>query len=99
MDNLGFVFIMGGGGVPPFATGASHSWARSSQAGRRTRSFRQIEHAFALTFVWVPRGLSVSTDYLSHAAEGQQHHYTVRTDRFACLDCLWGTAQLRTSGA
>ena len=55
----------------------------------------QIKHAFSLALVWVPkperpRDLNVRAGYLSRAGEGQQHHYTVRADRFAGLDGLWG---------
>ena len=97
MDNLGCVFIMGGV-VPPFATG-SRQWGEFVSGGSPNPELQrlavaildaQIEHRFTLTFVWVPRDLNVRADFLSHAAEGQQHSYSVRADRFAYLDGRWG---------
>ena len=33
---------------------------------------------------------NVRADYFSHAAKGQQHHYSLRADRFSFLDGPWG---------
>ena len=49
----------------------------------------EIEHGFSLRFVRVSRDLDTRVDQVSRAAEGQQHHYSVRADRFAELYRVW----------
>ena len=93
MDNLGRVFILGGG-VPSFATGGRECGELVSGGSPNPDLQRlalhlldlHVEFDSPLTFVWVPRDLRVRADYLSHVFVRRHHHYSLWEEWFAYLD-------------